>query len=190
MHQDARSPAEARVAMQGLMHGMHAGMGHGMGGHGMYSGRGGDAAYSADMQVVHAMLHNNGRIVRKVTHLPDGIRTVTESDDPQVARWIKEHVAAMMQRLKDGRVFNLFSETLPVLFERRDAIRTEVVTSDKGVVVTQVSAEPKVVAALQAHAAEVDEMVRDGMVAMMRGMHRAMGMRGHMGPMSQANPHD
>jgi hypothetical protein len=64
-----------------------------------------------------------------------------------------------------------------------------VVTSAKGVVVTQMSAEPAVVAALQAHAAEVDEMVRDGMVAMMRGMHRAMGVRGHMGPMSQANPH-
>ena len=120
------------------------------------------------MHIVHAMLHNNARIDRKVTHLPDGIRTVTESDDPQVSRWIKEHVAAMTQRLKDVRVFNLFSETLPLLFEKRDAVRTEVVISAKGVVVTQMSAQPAVVAALQTHAAEVDEMVRDGMVAMMR----------------------
>ena len=57
------------------------------------------------MQIVHAMLNNIARIDRKVTHLPDGIRTVTESDDPQVSRWIKEHVAAMTHMVPQGRVY-------------------------------------------------------------------------------------
>jgi len=38
---------------------------------------------------------NHDRIKRSVTNLPDGIRTLTESDDPQLAKVIKDHVAAM-----------------------------------------------------------------------------------------------
>jgi preprotein translocase subunit SecF len=50
-------------------------------------------------------------------------------------------------------------------------------TTQKGAVVTQTSADAKVVAALQGHAGEVDELARDGMAAMMRGMRsRIMGV--------------
>ena len=50
-----------------------------------------------------------------------------------------------------------------------------VVSTDTGVVVTQTSADATVVAALQQHAAEVTDFVKDGMVA----MHRAMRQSGH-----------
>ena len=73
-----------------------------------------DEGSSADMQLVHELLANNAKIRRTVTNLPDGIRTLTESDDPQVAQAIKSHVASMSQRLQDGREFNIFSTTLPV----------------------------------------------------------------------------
>jgi hypothetical protein len=138
---------------------------------GMHSG---DAAFQADMQLVHEMLQGHDKIKRTVENLPDGIRTVTESDDPNVATALKAHVASMEQRLKDGRIFNLFSPTLPVLFDHKDKIRTEVRMTEKGAVVTQTSADAKVVAALQAHASEVDELARDGMAAMMRGMRSRM----------------
>jgi hypothetical protein len=140
-----------------------------------------DAGSAADMDLVHDLLANNTNIKRSVTMLPDGIRTVTESDDPQVAQAIKAHVASMSQRLKDGREFNIFSNTLPVLFENRDKISSKVETTDKGSVVTQTSSDAKVVAALQGHAVEVTELVQDGMAAMRRGMmsRMAMGSRGH-----------
>jgi hypothetical protein len=80
----------------------------------------------------------------------------------------------MEQRLKDGRIFNLFSPTLPVLFENKDKIKTTVETTQKGSIVTQTSPDAKVVAALQAHAVEVSELARDGMAAMMRGMRASM----------------
>jgi hypothetical protein len=127
-----------------------------------------DEAFAADMRLVHEMLAYNERIERTVTHLPNGIRTVTESDDAQVAQSIKAHVASMEKRLDEGRVFNLFSPTLPVLFENKDKIRTKVETTGKGVIVIQTSDDAQVVAALQAHALEVSELARDGMVAMMR----------------------
>ena len=150
------------------------GMGPGMMRGPMGAGMQHDAAFAGDMQLVHGMLDGHESIKRTVTNLPNGIRTVTESDDAQVAQIIKAHVASMEKRLAEGRVFNLFSPTLPVLFEKKDKIRTKVESTGKGVIVTQTSGDAEVVAALQAHALEVSELARDGMVAMMRGMRANM----------------
>jgi hypothetical protein len=164
-----------------MEHGMMHGMGHGpgAGGHGPMAGAVAmltrqDSGSSADMGLVHDLLMNHARIERTVTNLPDGIKTVTESDDPHVAQAIKAHVASMSQRLKDGREFNIFSTTLPVLFENRDKIKSVVEVTEKGSIVTRTSTDAKVVAALQGHAAEVTELVQDGMVAMRRGMMSRM----------------
>jgi phage tail sheath protein FI len=135
-----------------------------------------DDAFAADMQLVRDMLFSHDRIKRTVTNLPNGIKTVTESDDPKTAQTIKTHVASMVQRLSDGKEFNLFSKTIPVLFENKDKIKTTVETTEKGSIVTQTSTDPKVVTALQKHATEVDELVREGMVAMMRNMRANMAM--------------
>jgi hypothetical protein len=154
---------------------MMGGMGHAAGGHGPMAGAvhmltRQDEGSDADMALVRDLLTNHTRIKRTVTNLPDGIKTVTESDDPQVAQTIKAHVASMSQRLKDGREFNIFSPTLPVLFENRDKIKSVVEVTEKGSIVTRTSTDAKVVAALQGHAAEVNELVQGGMFAMMRGM--------------------
>ncbi len=163
--------------------GMGPGMMRGMGPGGMAGGPMGgamagrmqhDEAFAADMRIVHEMLAYHERIKRTVTNLPNGISTVTESDDAQVAQLIKTHVASMEKRLYEGRVFNLFSPTLPVLFENKDKIRTKVETTGKGAIVIQTADDAEVVAALQAHALEVSELARDGMVAMMRGMRANM----------------
>jgi hypothetical protein len=164
-----------------MMHGMHPGVGDGSSGPMRGPMAGGmqhaDAAFGDDMQLVHAMIFNHDKIKRTVANLPDGIRTSTESEDPQVAQAIKAHVASMEKRLGDGKEFNLFSPTIPLLFENREKIKTVVATTEKGSLVTQTSSDPKVVAALQAHAAEVSELARDGMVAMMRAARASMMSR-------------
>ena len=169
-------------------HGSMQGMGPGMGGarHGPMAGPTAmlttqDEGSAADMGLVHDLLFNNTKIKRTVTKLPDGIRTVTESDDPQVAQSIKAHVASMSQRLEDGREFNIFSKTLPVLFAKRDKIRSKIEVTEKGSVVTRTSKDAAVVAALQGHSGEVTELVQDGMAAMRRGMMSRMAM-GAAGP--------
>ena len=170
----------------GMMHGMGPGMMRGMapgaaaGSHGPMGGPMAgrvqhDEAFAADMHLVRGMLFSHDRIKRTVTNLPNGIKTVTESDDPRVAQAIQTHVASMVQRLSDGKEFNLFSKTIPVLFDNRDKIKTTVETTTKGSVVTQTSNDAKVVAALQEHATEVDELVREGMVAMLRNARASMG---------------
>ena len=178
----------------GMGHGPMHGMGHGpgAGGHGPMAGPTAmltkqDAGSAADMGLVQELLFNNTKIKRSVTKLPDGIRTVTESDDAQVAQAIKAHVASMSARLQDGREFNIFSKTLPVLFENRDKITSRVEATEKGMVVTRTSTDAKVVVALQGHAGEVTELVQDGMAAMQRGMMSRMAM-GAGGPGARMAP--
>jgi hypothetical protein len=167
--------------MRGMGPGMMRGMGPGgpAGAHGpmggpMAGGAQHDDAFAADMRLVHDLILNHDRIKRTVTNLPDGIKTVTESDDPQIAQVLKAHVASMEKRLSEGREFNLFSPTIPVLFQNKDKIKTVVETTDKGAIMTQTSGDSAVVAALQAHAGEVTELVRDGRLAMMRSAQAAM----------------
>jgi len=110
----------------GMMRGMSPGAAAAAGDHGPMGGPAAmltkqDAGSAADMGLVHDLLTNHTKIKRTVTRLPDGIRTVTESDDPQVAQAIKAHVASMSERLKDGREFNIFSATLASLGEQARA---------------------------------------------------------------------
>ncbi len=135
-----------------------------------------DANSAADMGVTMNLVHENTKIRRTVTRLPDGIRTVTESDDPKIAQDIKAHVASMSGRLKEGREFNIFSTTLPVIFDNAKNIKSSIEFTAKGAIVTRTSPDPKVALALQAHADEVTELVKEGPVAFHRGIDSRMAM--------------
>lgn len=148
---------------------------------------GGDEAFAADMELVHQLVTNNQAITRTVEHLPDGIRTLTQSSSPAVAGFLAAHVASMEQRLESGDEFNLFSETIPILFENRDKISSEFRYLEMGVEVIQTSDDPVVVQALQDHSEEVTELVDEGMIAMMRGM-MSVGMGGMMQGGQPATP--
>lgn len=151
-----------------------------------------DARSLADMALVDELLASHTAIRRTVTKLPDGIKTVTESDDPKVAQAIKAHVASMSGRLQDGREFNIFSTTLPVIFDNADKIKSVIEMTGKGAVVTRTSPDAKVASALQAHAGEVTELVQEGMAAFHRGMmsRMAMGPGGPRGSPDTGAPQD
>lgn len=181
----------------GMMRGLGpSGMGPGtMGmGPGMMGGAH-DSATMAQLRDIHAMLINHDRIKRTVTDLPNGIRTVTESDDPQVAALIKKHVAQMSGRVKAGDDPGLPIETPTVhaIFRNKDKIKTSYKTTEKGIIVVQTSTDPDTVAALQKHAGEVSDLVQGGMAALQTAMMQnnggMMGMRGMMfGPMMRGGP--
>ena len=46
-------------------------------------------------------------------------------------------LACTAKASEEGRIFNLFSPTLPALFENKDKIKTVVETTEKGATVTQ-----------------------------------------------------
>jgi hypothetical protein len=106
-------------------------------------------------------------IEREVELLPNGIRTVTRSDDEEVAAALVSHIAGMTTRIaeKDDPKIFIQSPTLDILFERGDRIVTEIEPVDGGLAVIQTSDDPEVVEALQVHAAEVTAMADRGMDA-------------------------
>lgn len=155
------SPAHAQQS-----HGMH---GHGSGGHdmkGMPGLRGTDASPEESAELAD-MFNNFRQIERTVENLPNGIRTVTHSDNEELMAVLVSHVVGMITRIEEGRDPGVFiqSPTLDILFERNDRIENSVEVTDAGVVVTQTSDDPEVVEALQIHAAEVTDMADRGMHA-------------------------
>jgi hypothetical protein len=130
-----RSSAQQAGGMKGMAPGA-MGMSH-------------DSATMALMMTAHELMLNHDRIRRTVANLPNGIRTVTESDDPHVAALIKKHVGTIGNDVK---------------------VHTTTEATDKGVIVVQTSDDSASVVALQKHAAEVTELVDGGMAAMHASM--------------------
>ena len=155
------------------MHGMGPGI---MGMRPGMMGMAPDERTQAQLQVIHTMFINHDRIRRTVENVPNGIRTVTESDDPTLADLIKKHVAEMGSRVGAGDDPHLpiESDSLHAIFRDKDKIKTSYETTDKGIAVMQTSDDPQTVAALQKHASEVSDFVKEGMTA----LHTAMMKRG------------
>jgi hypothetical protein len=144
--------------------------GGGMGRGGMMGGMmgGGDSTSSAIMSVVHELMTNHDKLRRTVTNLPNGIRTLTESDDPVMAQQIKKHVAATGEFVAKGVDPKLPMSTPAlhgVLINCKKIARQTELTA-KGVLVTETSTDSATVALMQAHAAEVTDLVNRGMAAM------------------------
>ena len=151
-----------------MMHGMHM---HGVGPFAhdettMPGLRGRDATdrESEDLAVMFARFED---ITRTVENLPDGIRTVTHSEDEEVMAVIASHVVGMIQRVEEGRDPGIFiqSPTLDIFFERGSTLETQIEMTDEGIVVIQTSDDPELVQALQVHAGEVTAMADRGMAA-------------------------
>ncbi len=168
----------AQMSGHGGGHGMHH---HGADGTGhdevtMPGLRGENATpqESADLEV---LFRNFRSIHRSVENLPNGIRTVTGSDDPVVMDALVNHVVGMIDRVgqkDDPRIF-IQSPTLDIFFERGDRILTEIDITDEGIVVLQTSEDPDLVAAMHVHAAEVTDMADRGMQAVHEMMMRPRG---------------
>lgn len=122
---------------------------------------------AGDMQVIHQLFANHDTIQRTVEEIPGGIRAVTESDDPQVAALIQEHVTEMYERIDEGQVFTMMSPTLPDMFANAENYDRQLELTPNGVAITETSDDPEIVALIREHGQEVSDFVEDGMVAMM-----------------------
>ena len=160
--------AEAQMHGHRMGQGMH---GHGAGGLGhdevnMPGLRGLNATpeESAELAI---MVRNFETITREVENLPDGIRTVTRSSDPDVMAALVSHVVGMIGRVEAGNDPQIFiqSPTLDIFFTRGAGIVSEIEVTEDGIVVVQTANDPEIVEALHVHAAEVTAMADRGMQA-------------------------
>jgi hypothetical protein len=127
-----------------------------------------DAAHAADMQLFHQLFDHRSEISRQVVKRADGIETVTESKNPEVARLLQTHVASMLARVEDGRPIHRRDPLFAELFRHADRITARHDDTADGVRVVETSDDPYVVLLLQAHADVVSAFIANGRSEMMK----------------------
>lgn len=125
--------------------------------------RGGPPAdIRADQEVFHYLLANHDKIQRTVTKTEKGVETLTESDSPEVAAKIQEHVSAMHRRVVEGRGLRFWDELFSAVFKHHKSIKMDYTKTEKGVKVVETSDDPLVIGLIQAHSDVVSLFVDSG----------------------------
>jgi len=120
----------------------------------------------ADTSAYMELFDRHSELRRMVKAIPGGVRTLTESDAPELAQ-LQAHVASMYAHLERGLEVTCMSRSLPVLFRHAAVYRRHVTFTKQGVSVIETSSNPRIAEAIRAHAREVTGFVHDGMSAMM-----------------------
>lgn len=161
-----KAPQEQVAAAQTerpMGRGRGAGRGQGKGrGPGAGRGMGPDASMRADQDVFHYLLEKHDAIRRQVKNLENGVETLTESDDAEVAGKIQEHVAAMHERVKSGRGLRFWDELFVAVFRNHDKVSMVVENTERGAKVVETSEDAFTVKLIQAHAVVVSGFVKRG----------------------------
>jgi hypothetical protein len=134
----------------------------------------GKDASPEESRELEIMFRNFTNITRSLEHLPNGIRATTFSLDPEIMDVITSHVVGMIARVEEKRdpMVRIQSPTLDIFFEKAELIETNIEITDQGIVVTQTSNDPDMIAALKNHAEEVSDMTLRGMHAVHERMMR------------------
>lgn len=125
-------------------------------------GHGADDRFDADHDVFEFLLGNHEKIKRTVKELEDGVETVTESDDEEIASKIKEHVEWMKVRIEKVNPVRMRDPLFAELFQHTDKIVMKYEDTEKGVKVIETSSDPYVAQLIKAHAKVVSKFVENG----------------------------
>lgn len=118
----------------------------------------------AHMRTIHQLLMEHGKIQRRVSNLPNGIESWTESEDPAIAEAIQRHVHQMKDRMEKGQTIRHMDPVFRELFEHHEKVHIQINPTEKGVHVVETSPDPQVVLLIQQHANRaVSEFVEEGM---------------------------
>ena len=128
----------------------------------------GGAGQMGDMQLIHELLANGAKVRRTVTVRADGVETLTESDDPAIAKTIQAHVASMYARVKEARPIHMRDPLFQAIFEHASQITLAHELTEHGVKVVETSTDPYVVKLIQAHAEVLNQFIKNGMAEAMK----------------------
>jgi hypothetical protein len=113
------------------------------------------AATAGDMGTYMELFARHRELRRTVEEIPGGVRTITESDAPELVAQLQAHVASMYEHLDQGAEVSCMSGSLPALFRNANGYQRRLTTTPRGVVVvTETSNDPRIIQAIRAHAHE------------------------------------
>ena len=127
-----------------------------------------DERHDEDHKVFQFLLENHKKIKRTVKELPNGVETLTESDTPEIAAKIKEHVEWMEYRVENTNPIRMRDPLFAEIFKHTDKIKMVHEVTEKGVKVTETSDDPYVTTLIQAHAKVVSGFVERGFAEAMK----------------------
>lgn len=120
------------------------------------------ARHQHDQEVFHTLLRHHDQIQRELIRLPDGIRSLTTSANPEVVSLLHDHVPAMHHRLGENFGLRFWDPAFPEIFAQREKVRMEVTLVPNGVLVEETSEDSNVVTLIQAHGIVVSLFVQRG----------------------------
>jgi hypothetical protein len=121
--------------------------------------------HAYDQSVFHRMLERYDAIHRELEHIDGGIRAVTTSDDPEIAKLLRDHVPSMHERLEENFTLRRWDPLYVEIFENRDKILMDVDLLPNGVRVVETSDDPYVAQLIQAHGEAVNAFCEQGFQA-------------------------
>lgn len=127
-----------------------------------------DDRFQEDRELFQFLLKNHERITRSVKQLGNGVETLTESEDENIAAKIKEHVEWMQYRIDETKPIRLRDPLYAELFKHTDKIKMAIEETANGVRVTETSDDPYVARLIKAHAKTVSGFVKHGFAEAMK----------------------
>lgn len=120
------------------------------------------------MSAYTEMFRRPTEISRTVEEIPGGVRTTTESNSPDLAAQLHDHVSSMYSHLDHGTEVICMGSGLSMLFGNARGYRRRLTLTPRGVIAEETSDDPALIDPIRAHAREVSGFVHDdGMPAMM-----------------------
>jgi len=126
---------------------------------------GSDAEHQAHQTDITALLEGHTSLKRVTEHLPNGIRTCTTSDDPELARILLRHAEDMNARFAKGRAIRSWDPLFAMLFEQRDTIHVELIAREDGLCAELTCTDPALIPLIHAHDEALMRFVAEGRTA-------------------------
>lgn len=113
--------------------------------------------------VFHELLRHHDVIKREVEDIPGGVRTVTTSEDPEIAALIQLHVRQMVARFDAGMPVRKWDPVFAELHKHYDKVTLTMEDIPGGLRVVETSDDPQVTLLIRQHAHRgVSEFVERG----------------------------
>lgn len=136
---------------------------------GMQSMRHGGQGRGAVMPDAMQLLHNHASLQRTVEEIPNGVKTITTTSDPQVLALLRRHPREMYAFYEAGGSVRPRDPMFAELSRVADKVIMEFRDIENGIETIATSDDPEVVKLIRAHAAKVTEFVKRGHEALMEG---------------------
>jgi len=121
-----------------------------------------DPALAADHTLIQRLFGGRNLIRRQIRKLPNGVETLTETENTLLRSILVTHVESMKKRAEQGRPIHQRDPLFRELFRNASKVRMEVTRTAGGVMVRQTSDDPLAVQLVQRHAEVVSLFLKNG----------------------------